>query len=177
MTVYLLLSSVAAGLIATLVMVLFLYLPILWNGNYYDVLGAIGSGLTGKLSSRSRFLGATIYFLGGILFAVLYGWLALTLLQVDPSHLPQLLIFPNLPITINLLYPLLGFAIGMGHGVVVGLFTTVMVEHHPIARFRARYILIISQLISHVAFGVTVMLFQSQFLQLLLEHGLNLGIL
>ena len=173
MFLYLLLSSVAAGLIATLVMVVFLYLPILWNGDYYDVLGAIGSTLTKEVNGRSRFLGGIIYFLGGILMALLYGWLVLSLFQVDADTLPRLIILPSFPVEINLLYPLLGLAIGLGHGVFIGLLTTIMVEHHPIPRFRTRYILIISQLISHVAFGAAVMFFQSQFLQLLLGQTLT----
>ena len=161
-------ASLAAGLIATLVMVVFLYLPLLWGGDYYDVLGAIGSMVTKEVDARARFVGAALYFLGGILFALLYGWLTLALLGLNPVDLPQLTIFPASPVKINLLYPLLGLAVGLGHGVIVGLLMTVLVEHHPIRRFRTRYILIISQVISHLAYGATVMFFQSQFLQLLL---------
>ena len=164
----LLLSSVAAGFIATSVMVFFLYLPLAWNGDFYDVLGALGSAVTGQLDGRSRFLGSLIYFAGGILFSVFYGW-AVMALMMSNFPVPELVIFPGFPVQINLFYPILGIALGLGHGILVAfLVTIVVIEHHPLERFRARFILVISQLISHVAFGFTVMFFQHQFLQLLL---------
>ncbi len=171
MSLALLLSSVAAGLIATLVMVAFLYLPILWNGAYYDVLGTIGSYVTRELDARARLIGALIYFLFGVVFAFFYGWLALTLMNLEPATLPDLRVFLGLPTEINLLYPLLGLAVGLGHGIVAGLLLTVLVEHHPVPALRASYIIIISQLISHLAYGATVMFFQHQFLQLLLGRS------
>lgn len=167
MALPLLLSSVAAGLIATSVMVFFLYLPLVWRGDFYDVLGAIGSAVTGELNARARFIGGVIYYLGGMFFAIFYGWVVLALMGVQ-GQTPQLTIFPQLPVAINLFYPLLGLALGLGHGILAAFFVVIFViEHHPLAQFRARFILVISQLISHIAFGVTVMFFQSQFLQLL----------
>jgi hypothetical protein len=170
MILALILSSIAAGLIATCIMVAFLYLPLLWGGDYFDVIGALGSAITGELNARARFLGAMLYFAAGILFAMLYGWLALSIMQtVDVSNLPPLHI-PGLPVQINFLYPLLGLAIGLGHGVLVALLVTVIaIEHHPLKQFHTRYILVISQLISHLVFGFVVMFFHSQFLQLLLR--------
>lgn len=163
----LILSSVAAGLIATSVMVAFLYLPLLWRGAYYDVLGALGSAVTGVLDSRSRFIGALIYYAGGQLFALLYGWAALAL-RGSRLPLPQWQVLPNWPVEINLVYPALGALIGLGHGIVVALLVTIIViEHHPLETFRTRYILVVSQLISHVVFGIVVMFFHSQFLALL----------
>jgi hypothetical protein len=166
----LVLSSVAAGLIATFVMIFFLYLPLLWQGNYFDVLGALGSFITKEVDARSRLIGAIFYVIFGIIFAYLYGWIALFLLQTDPSlNFPRWTIFPNAPTEINLLFPVFGLAIGLGHGVIASLVLTVIViEYHPLERFHDRYILVLSQLISHLVFGVTVMFFQSQFLQLLL---------
>lgn len=164
----LLLSSVASGLIATSVMVFFLYLPLVWRGNYYDVLGAIGSLVTRRTDARSRFIGALIYYAGGFIFALFYGWVALSLMQL-PRGIPTLSIFPGLPVSINLFYPLLGVAIGLGHGILAALFAVIFfIEHHPLQEYRTRFILVISQLISHVVFGVVVMFFQHQFLQLLL---------
>ncbi len=166
MAIPLLLSSVAAGLIATAVMVFFLYLPLLWNGNYYDVLGALGSAITRKLDGRARFLGSLIYFGGGIFFAIFYGWVVLALMGV-PQPVPQIIVLSGLPTQINLFYPILGIALGLGHGILVAfILTIVVIEHHPLEQFRTRFILVISQIISHVAFGITVMFFQSQFLQL-----------
>ncbi len=166
MAIPLLLSSVAAGLIATAVMVFFLYLPLVWRGNFYDVLGALGSALTGKLDGRARFLGSLLYFGGGIFMAIFYGWAVLALMQI-PQPIPRIMILPGLPTEINLFYPILGIAIGLGHGILVAFIVTIIViEHHPLEQFRTRFILVISQIISHIAFGATVMFFQSQFLQL-----------
>lgn len=167
MAIPLLLSSVAAGLISTSVMVFFLYLPLVWRGDYYDVLGALGSAITHRIDAQARFLGALIYFGGGIFVALFYGWVVLALMQGN-SLAPQLIIFRGLPTEINLFYPILGAAIGLGHGILVAFFLVIIViEHHPLEQYRARFILVISQLISHIVFGITVMFFQSQFLQLL----------
>ena len=169
MAIPLLLSSVAAGLIATAVMVFFLYLPLVWQGNYYDVLGALGSAITGKLDGRARFLGSLVYFGGGIFMAIFYGWAVLALMQI-PQPVPRIMILPGLPTEINLFYPILGVALGLGHGILVAFIVTIIViEHHPLEQFRTRFILVISQIISHIAFGATVMFFQSQFLQLFLS--------
>ena len=171
MLIPLLLSSVAAGFIATSVMVFFLYLPLSWGGNFYDVLGALGSAITGQLDGRSRFLGSLVYFAGGILFSIFYGWVVMALMT-SGFPVPELIIFPNFPVEINLFYPILGLALGLGHGILVGfLVTIVVIEHHPLERFRERFILVISQIISHIAFGVTVMFFQHQFLQLFFNLG------
>jgi hypothetical protein len=166
----LVLSSVAAGLIATFVMIFFLYLPLLWRGNYFDVLGALGSYITREVNGRSRLIGGIIYVAVGIVFAYLYGWIALALLQQDLAlNFPRWTLFPNAPTEINLLFPVFGLAIGLGHGIFASLALTVLViEYHPLERFHTRYILVLSQVISHIVFGVTVMFFQSQFLQLFL---------
>ena len=162
-------SSVAAGLIATLVMIFFQYLPLLWGGRYFDVLGAIGSWQTKVLDARARFIGALVYTGGGILFALLYGVLVLGVrLNNEFLYGPFVFQLPGSPIEVNLVYPILGIAVGLGHGVVVALFTTVLVTRHPLETFHTRLILIISQLIGHVAFGVVVMFFQSKFLQMML---------
>ncbi len=164
----LILSSFASGLIATSIMVFFLYLPIVWNGDFYDVLGALGSTVTRSVDGQTRFIGGIIYFVGGLVFSVLYGWAVLALLRAESSFgIPQLIIFPGLPVEVNLFYPLIGAVFGLGHGVLVALLVTIIViEHHPLERYRARFILVISQLISHIVFGITVMFFHSQFLQL-----------
>lgn len=166
----LLLSSFAAGLIATAVMVFFLYLPRLWQGRTYDVMGALGSAMTGKENAQSRFMGTTAYFLVGILFALLYGWIVLALLEDPPIAGPSWPVFPGAPVNIDLLFPLLGALIGFVHGMVVAILVTVIViEHHPIERYREKVGLIPSQVVAHVVYGATVMFFQHQFLQLLLS--------
>ena len=165
----LLLSSVASGLIATSVMVFFLYLPLVWRGNYYDVFGAIGSLITKRSDARSRFLGGLIYYLGGLLFSLFYGWVVLAFMRLQ-NPVPQLEVMSGLPVEVNLFYPLLGVAIGLGHGILAAFFAVIFfIEHHPLEEYRRRFILVISQLISHIVFGVVVMFFQHQFLQLLLD--------
>ena len=163
-------SSVAAGLIATFVMVLFQYLPLLWSGNYFDILGAIGSWRTQVLDARARFIGAVLYFLGGVAFAFLYGILVLGIrLNSEFLYNNYVISIPGLPVEVNLVYPVLGIAVGLGHGVFVALITTVLISRHPLEYFHTRFILIVSQLIGHIVFGMVVMFFQSQFLQLLLK--------
>lgn len=164
-------SSVASGIIATFIMVFFQYLPLAWNGRYFDILGAIGAWRTQVLDARARFIGALIYFLGGIAFAFIYGLLVIGIrpnnefLYLSAPHIS----LPGLPVDVNLIYPLMGIFVGLGHGVIVALFTTVLITRHPLKEFHTRFILIISQLIGHVAFGIVVMFFQSQFLQLLTD--------
>ena len=168
MIVALIASSVASGIIATFVMVFFQYLPLAWQGNYFDILGALGSARTRTLDARARFVGALLYSAGGILFAFIYG---LLVLGIRPNreflYLAPSLSLPGLPVEVNLIYPLLGMAVGLGHGVIVALLTTILITRHPLETFHTRFILIISQLIGHVVFGFVVMFFQSQFLRLL----------
>lgn len=166
----LLLSSFAAGLIATAVMVFFLYLPRLWQGATYDVMGALGAAMTRRENQQSRFMGTTTYFLVGILFALLYGWIVLALIDNPVATGPSWPAFPGAPVQIDLLFPLLGALIGFVHGMVVALLVTVIViEHHPIERYREQVRLVPSQVLAHVVYGATVMFFQHQFLQLLLS--------
>ena len=169
MVLEVILSSIAAGLIATGVMVLFLYLPRLWSGGHYDVLNAVGSAVTKAVDERAPLIGSLIYFAGGIFFAFLYGWIALVMLRTEQSALlPQLIILPDFPTEINLIFPLVGLGLGFIHGMIIALLVTIVViEHHPLERFRDNYRLVVSQLIGHVAFGFVVMFFHSQFLPLL----------
>ncbi len=175
MAVSLLLSSIAAGLIATTIMVLFLYLPQLWGGDHFDVLNALGSAITRRVDGRSLLVGALIYYGGGQVFSVLYGLLALALISAglnDASIVPELTVLGSLPVDVNLFYPLLGLMLGLAHGGIVALLVTIVViEHHPLERFRDGIIVAVSQIISHLVFGAVVMFFHSQFLQLLLGRG------
>lgn len=173
----LLLSTFAAGLIATAVMVFALYLPRAWGGETFDVAGAIGSAVTGEMSDRSVFIGAALYFFGGIVFALFYGWIAMFLTtSVNGVTAPQIPLDLGTPTDLNLFFPLLGAILGLAHGGIVALFATIVViEHHPLERFRTRYTLIVSQVFSHVVYGAVVMFFHHQFLQLLIEAGSNGG--
>ncbi|MEX2543307.1 MAG: hypothetical protein WD314_15995 [Trueperaceae bacterium] len=169
----LLLSTFAAGMIATAIMVFFLYLPRLWDAPTYDVMGALGSAITGNEGQRARFMGTTTYFLVGILFALLYGWIVMAMLDSPRSiSLPRWSVLAEAPLEIDLLFPLFGALVGLVHGIVVALLVTIVViEHHPIPKYRSRVQLIPSQVLAHVIFGATVMFFHHQFLQLLLGQA------
>lgn len=166
----LLLSSVLTGLLATAVMVVFLYLPLLWNGTYYDTLAAIGSIWTRQANDRSRVIGAMILFAGGIVFAMFYGAFAMMFLQgVGAFQGVSYVIFPSLPTEVDLFFPLLGLVGGFGQGIFMSLITSFIVsDFHPLEQFRDPVPLIMSFLIGHTVFGVVVMFFQHQLLQLLL---------
>ena len=162
------LSSIAAGLIATAFMLAVLYLPMAWGGQTFDVVRAIGSALTGKVDRRSSYLGAVLYFGGGVIFAIFYGWIASLLLGSNGITAPAITLSADLPTEMNLFFPLLGLILGIAHGGVIALFATILIiEHHPIEEFRTRYTLIVSTIFSHLVYGAVVMFFHHQFLQLL----------
>lgn len=164
----LVLSSVLSGLAATAVMLVVLYLPLLWSGVYYDTVGALGSMVTKKVDARARVLGTMLLFAGGILFAVMYGGFAL-LFETGPFDTPNYQVFPGAPTEINLFYPLIGLVGGLGHGLFTALITTfVVTDFHPLEEYKDPLPLVMSYMIGHLAFGVTVMFFQHQLLQLLL---------
>ena len=166
------LSSIAAGLIATAVMLAVLYLPMLWGGQTFDVVRAIGSALSGKIDRRSSYIGAILYFGGGVIFALFYGWIASLLLGSNGISAPSIPLDAGLPTEINLFFPLLGLILGLAHGGVIALFATILIiEHHPIEEFRTRYTLIVSTVFSHLVYGAVVMFFHHQFLQLLMRAG------
>ena len=160
-------SSVASGLIATGVMIVFLYLPVFWQGVHYDTLGALGSILLDKVDARARVLGAVLLLIGGVVFALFYGWYTLMFLEDGPFPAPAYIIL-NAPLEINLFYPLFGLVAGFCHGIFITLITAfVVTDHHPLESYRQAYPLILSFIIGHTVYGMTVMFFQSQFLQLL----------
>lgn len=159
-------SSVASGLIATGVMIAVLYLPVFWQGVHYDTLGALGSILLDKVDARARVLGALLLLIGGVIFAFFYGWYTLMFLT-GPFPAPAYIIV-SAPLEINLFYPLFGLVAGFCHGIFITLITAfVVTDHHPLASYRQAYPLILSFIIGHTVYGMTVMFFQSQFLQLL----------
>ena len=164
------LSSVLTGLLATAVMVVFLYLPLLWNGIYYDTLGAIGSIWTRQANDRSRLIGSLLLFAGGIVFALFYGAFVMMFMEgVGAFQGVSYQILPNLPTQVDLFFPLLGLVGGFGQGIFMALITSFIVtDFHPLEQFRDPTPLILSFLIGHTVFGVVVMFFQHQVLQLLL---------
>lgn len=158
------LSTIVSSLIAMVVMLLVLYFPRLVGRKSYDVLRALGSGVTGRLDSGSVLLGAGLYALGGLIFGLLYGLLAQTMLLGDESMSG---LAPFSPLGAEGLrffsdpfwaFVFLGHWIGAGHGVAVSLLTVVLViEHHPIERFRGRMGIIPLIMISHIIYGGVVM--------------------
>jgi hypothetical protein len=165
-TTPLLLSSIASGIIATVVMGAFLYLPVVWGGAAYDALGSLGAIFTGKLDSRSRFLGGVLMLVGGVVFALFYGWTILMLR--GPLEPPDYTILPGAPVPINLFFPLLGIVMGLAHGVFVSLLTAfVVADYQPGREHQEPFPVLLSFVAGHVAYGVVVMFFHSQFLPLL----------
>lgn len=164
----LVLSSVAAGILATAVMLVFLYLPSFWGGLYYDTLGSIGAMFQRDVDVRGRLGAGIALMVGGIFFALFYGAFALMFL-IGPFPTPQYVIFPALPTDVNLFYLLLGLVGGFGQGIYVSMIGGFAIsDFHPRESFRDLYPLTMSFLIGHTVYGVVVMFFQHQFLQLLL---------
>jgi hypothetical protein len=161
-------SSIVAGVMATTVMIVFLYLPAVWGGVYYDTLGAVGSITRGRVDDRARVLGAMLLFLGGILFAAFYGAFVLMFMK-GPFPPSPYIVFPRLGTEVNLFYPLLGLVGGLGHGIYMSLISTfILTDFHPVEAYRSEFPLVLSYLMGHMVFGVVVMFFQHQLLQVLL---------
>jgi hypothetical protein len=158
------LASILSGLLATLVMIAFLYLPTLWKGLYYDTLGSIGSALLDRTDTRARLVGSSVLIVGGIVFAVFYGWFTLMFLR-GPFLLPDYTVFAGTPLAVNLFFPLFGFVLGLCQGVFISLIGSFAVaDHHPDKSYRQGYPLVASFVIGHCVYGTLVMLLQSVFL-------------
>lgn len=92
----------------------------------------------------------------------------LRLLACQEEHPAPAYIVLNAPLEINFFYPLFGLVAGFCHGISITLTTAfVVTDQHPLASYRQAYPLILSFIIGHTVYGMTVMFFQSQFLQLL----------
>lgn len=166
MILELVLTSVLTGLLGTAVMVAFLQLPVIWGGKVYDTLGALGALFTRRVDDRSRVIGALFLSAGGVGFSVAYGWVALMFLT-GTFQGPEYVILRDFPTTVDLFYPILGLVGGFGHGVFAALITTfVVTDFHPIEEMRDPFGLVRSFLVGHSVYGVIVMFFQHQLLQL-----------
>jgi hypothetical protein len=161
------LSSVLTGVLGTAVMVAALNLPQLWGKATYDTLGTLGSLFTRRLDAQSRVIGAILLTFGGVVFAVFYGWIAL-MFYTGTFAAPEYLIFRDFPTTIDLFYPLVGLVGGFGQGMFAALILAfVVVDFHPIESQRSPFDLVQSFLLGNTVFGMVVMFFQHQLLQLL----------
>ena len=139
--VFLLLAEVIlAGLAGTAVMTLLMRLIGRLGRAEVDMVRAIGSVFTGSLD-RSLLVGATLYTLGGIVFALLYA-LVMSFVPVDGFW------------AIFGVCTLLGFV----HGFVMSLLLVVAVaEHHPVERFRdVGFSVAFAHLVGHVSYGAGV---------------------
>lgn len=85
--------------------------------------------------------------------------------------IPNIIINPGAFPEINLFYPLIGMAIGFGHGILVGFILTIVItDNHPFMAARSRFGVIISQAIAHVFYGAAATFPLHQFLQLSLQR-------
>lgn len=163
------LSTVYSSIIAMVVMLLVLYGPRLLGRKSYDVLRALGSGITGKVDAGSTALGAVAFTVGGFVFGYLYGLLTQAMMtqgEVFANYTLDL----SLLAPVNIAFPFVGHWIGAGHGVALSLLLTIIViEHHPVDRFRGRMGLVPLVMISHIIYGGVVMFWHHQFLQLFLS--------
>jgi|GEM_PF-1628388 len=161
------LSSVLTGLLGTAIMVAALNLPQLWGKPTYDPLGTLGSLFTRRLDAQARAIGAVLLAIGGVVFAVFYGWIALMFLT-GTFAAPEYLVFRNFPTTVDLFYPLVGLVGGFGQGMFAALILAfVVVDFHPVQSQRNPFDLVQSFLVGNTVFGMVVMFFQHQLLQLL----------
>ena len=161
------LSSVLTGVLGTAVMVAALNLPQLWGRKTYDSLGTLGSLFTKRLDAQSRMIGAIVLTFGGVVFALFYGWIALMFLT-GRFDAPEYLVFRDFPTTIDLFYPLIGLVGGFSQGMFAALsLAFVVVDFHPIESQRNPLDLVQSFLVGNTVFGLVVMFFQHQLLQLL----------
>jgi len=160
------LTSILTGLLGTALMVAVLNVPLIWGGQVYDTLGALGAVFTKRVDARSRIVGALFLALGGIAFAAAYGWVALMFVN-GTFEGPDYQVLRDFPTRIDLFFPILGLVGGFGHGMFAALIATfVVTDFHPIEEMRDPFGLVRSFLIGHTVFGVVVMFFQQQLLQL-----------
>ena len=105
-----------------------------------DMVRAIGSVFTGSLD-RALVVGATLYAMGGIIFAALYTFAL--------SYLPLEGFWQTFGAS-----TLLGFV----HGFLMSfVLVVVVVEHHPVDKFReAGFGVALAHLLGHVAYGMGV---------------------
>jgi hypothetical protein len=161
------LSSILTGLLGTAVMLAFLQAPLLFGRPTYDPVGTLGALLMRRMDPQSRALGTLLIAVGGIAFAAWYGWIALMFMS-GTFGAPDYRILPNFPTEIHLFYPLLGLVGGFAQGMFASLILAfVVVDFHPVQEQRDPFSLIQSFLVGNTVFGVVVMFFQHQLLQLL----------
>jgi hypothetical protein len=152
-----LLASLASGLMAVTLTLLFSYMPSFWRGSYYDILTSLGAALFKSTGRGSRLTVILFLFASGIVVAFFYAWLTSMFLQgIFPT--------PSAPLeagrlgTFNLFYPLVGAVIGLGQGVLVSLLTTFFVtSRNVLESHRESVPLVASYLFGNTVYGAVVM--------------------
>jgi hypothetical protein len=164
----LLFSAIASGVIAITVTLLFLYLPVFWRGNYYDILTSVGGVLFRRVTQGSRLTAALFLFIAGILTALFYAWFTLQFLEgIFPT--PSATLEPGRFGAFSFFYPLVGAVIGLGQGVLVSLLTTFFVtSRNPLESYRESVPLVASYLLGNTVYGAVVMICHALLLPLLL---------
>jgi hypothetical protein len=162
------LTSVLTGVLGTAVMLAALYAPQAWGRSVYDTLGTLGGLFTRRIDARARAIGALVLVAGGIVFAAWYGWVALMFMS-GTFATPDYRVLRDFPTEIHLFYPLFGLVGGFAQGIFAALILAfVVVDFHPVASQRDPFALVQSFLIGNTVFGVVVLFFQHQLLQLLI---------
>ncbi len=151
-------SSIVAGIVASLAMLASLNLSKIWGIKTLDVRMMLGSFVTKKLNNQAKILGFFIFLTVGIMFSFLYGlivFLFVTGRFGGSFGMPQYYWIPG--VNFFLLY--LGLLGGFGHGTFMALIGGVLFyELHPLPDFRETLPYVVSALIGHAIFGFTVML-------------------
>lgn len=129
-----LVAPLIGGIVGTVVMTVFLFMPRWLNLGRVDVVRAVGALFTGKAEGAEP-IGFTLHFASGIVFAYVY-YFAIQAFQLPVNWLTYLLA-------------------GALHGVIVMLLVSIAVlEHHPVARYHERGPMTgFMQLLAHIVYG------------------------
>ena len=129
-----------AGACATLTMIAVMYLIHLMKWANADMIRAVGSIVT-QSYDYAFITGLMIHFSSGLFFSLVYAKLV--------GFAPV--------ITVASVIVLTTF-VGLVHGLIVGLFLTVLVaEHHPLPEFqKAGFPVIVAHIVGHIAYGFTL---------------------
>ena len=133
-------TGIIAGIIATLIMTLFLEAVTRSGLAHADMVKAIGSMVTKSLNNAFK-TGIVIHLAWGIFFGICYTFI------LAIFHLKMLLYTATV-----------GGSIGFVHGFAVGMLVVVVVaEHHPIEKFRKPGIEVaVAYFMAHVIYGLVV---------------------
>jgi len=132
--------GISAGILATSLMTLFLWLLTFSGLTNADMVRAVGSIVT-RTYRRSLGPGLAIHFVVGVIMAFIY----LTVLSY---------LVPSSVIT----FVLIGATFGLFHGLIVSVILVILVaEYHPLQRFRrAGFGVALAHVAAHVIYGLVI---------------------